>query len=97
MQIYHFKSQRQDTILDPAGKFGEALAEMMGCINNPKSKVLETSAVKEFKTLHDRKHFPGLGYVKKLSMNITSRLLPTTQNKSIAEDVRNRTVRAVLT
>jgi hypothetical protein len=30
---------------------------------------METSAVKEFRDLHAKGHFPGLGYVKKLSMN----------------------------
>ena len=69
MRIFHFKSQRQDTPLDPAGKFAEALSEMIDNIGLPNSKVLETDAVKEFRMLHDRGHFPGLGYVKKLSMN----------------------------
>lgn len=69
MLIYHFKSERQDTPTDPAGKFGEALDEMMQILNEPGSKVLETTAVQEFRTLHKRGHFPGLGYVKKLSMN----------------------------
>jgi hypothetical protein len=68
MQIYHFKSQHQDTPQDPAGKFGEALAEMIKTIDVPGSKVLETDAVKEFRALHAQGHFPGLGYVKKLSM-----------------------------
>lgn len=69
MRIYHFKSQRQDTPLDPAGKFAEALSAMIEQIDQPNSHVLSTEAVKEFKTLHARRHFPGLGYVKKLSMN----------------------------
>ena len=69
MQIYHFKSKRQDSPQDPAGKFAEALAEMMATLNAPGSKVLETNAVKEFRMLHKQGHFPGLGYVKKLSMN----------------------------
>lgn len=69
MQIYHFKSKRQDTPLDPAGKFAEALDEMMKYIDVPYTKVLSTSAVQEFRTLHERRHFPGLGFVKKLSMN----------------------------
>jgi hypothetical protein len=69
MQIYHFKSERQDTPKDPAGKFAEALANMMNVLNGPRSKVLETNAVKEFRMLHKQGHFPGLGYVKKLSMN----------------------------
>lgn len=69
MQIYHFKSQRQDTPEDPAGKFAEALTEMMKTLNAPGSKVFESKAVQEFRMLHERRHFPGLGYIKKLSMS----------------------------
>ena len=69
MWIYHFVSERQDTPKDPAGKFAEALAKMVRVLNKPNSKILETSAVKEFRALHREGHFPGLGYVKKLSMN----------------------------
>lgn len=70
MQIYHFKSQRQDTPQDPAGKFAEALTAMMETLDMPGgSNVLETNAVKEFRALHEQGHFPGLGYVKKLSMS----------------------------
>ena len=69
MLIYHFVSDRQDTPKDPAGKFAEALAKMMKVLNRPGCKVLETEAVKEFRALHRDGHFPGLGYVKKLSMN----------------------------
>jgi hypothetical protein len=69
MWIHHFVSERQDTPTDPAGKFAEALAKMMRVLNRPNSKILETSAVKEFRALHKQGHFPGLGHVKKLSMN----------------------------
>jgi hypothetical protein len=69
MQIYHFISDSQDTPTDPAGKFAEALAKMIQTLNMPGSKVLETAAVSEFRALHKQGHFPGLGYVKKLSMN----------------------------
>ena len=31
-------------------------------------KVDNTSAIEEFRYLHERQHYPGLGYVKKLSM-----------------------------
>lgn len=68
MRIYHFKSQQRDTPQDPAGKFREALAAMIKTIDAPGSRVLETNAVKEFRALHEQGHFPGLGYVKKLSM-----------------------------
>jgi hypothetical protein len=69
MQIYHFKSKTHITQKDPAGKFAEALAKMMTVLDAPGSKVLETAAVKEFRDLYKRKHFPGLGYIKKLSMS----------------------------
>jgi hypothetical protein len=69
MKIYHFISDRQDTPLDPAGKFAEALAKMIATLDSPKSNLLETDAVGEFRALHKKGHFPGLGYVKKLSMN----------------------------
>jgi len=69
MQIYHFVSESQDTPKDPAGKFAEALAKMIATLDRPSSKVLETTAVKEFRSLHSKGHFPGLGYIKKLSMN----------------------------
>jgi hypothetical protein len=69
MKIYHFVSDRQDTPLDPAGKFAEALAKMISTLDSPRSNLLETDAVQEFRALHRKGHFPGLGYVKKLSMN----------------------------
>lgn len=68
MHIHHFKSIRQDDPKDPAGKFAEALDEMVKEIRRPSSYILKTNAVYEFLDLHDRGHFPGLGYVKKLSM-----------------------------
>jgi hypothetical protein len=69
MEIYHFISERRDTPTDPAGKFAEALAKLIEVLDSPKSKLLETKAVQEFRELHKQGHFPGLGYVKKLSMN----------------------------
>ncbi|UVT19647.1 MAG: sce7725 family protein [Nitrospira sp.] len=69
MQIYHFVSDRQDTPQDPAGKFAEALEKMISILKKKHSKIEETSAVQEFRELHRRGHFPGLGYIKKLSMN----------------------------
>jgi hypothetical protein len=68
MYIYHFVSKSKDTPTDPAGKFGEALERMMKKLAQADSHILETTAVKEFRDLYKRGHFPGLGYVKKLSM-----------------------------
>ncbi len=68
MFLYHFKSIRMDTPTDPAGKFAEALQAMIEKLNEPGSKVFNSKAIAEFRTLHAKGHFPGLGYVKKLSM-----------------------------
>tara|TARA_Y100001934_G_C12363477_1_gene782081 strand:+ start:1301 stop:2263 length:963 start_codon:yes stop_codon:yes gene_type:complete len=68
MFIYHFISDRQDTPQDPAGKFLEALNKLIIKADEPTTKILATKALAEFRDLHERKHFPGLGYVKKLSM-----------------------------
>jgi hypothetical protein len=68
MFIFHFVSERRHTATDPAGKFGEALADLVTEVTNPNTQVEKTAAVEEFLDLHARGHFPGLGYVKKLSM-----------------------------
>lgn len=68
MYVSHFKSDRQDTPTDPAGKFAEALSKLIDVLDSGRSKFAETSAIKEFRDLHARGHYPGLGYVKKLSM-----------------------------
>ena len=68
MYIHHFKSIRQDDPTDPAGKFAEALDKLVAEVNRPDTQILRSDAVMEFLKLHEMKHFPGLGYVKKLSM-----------------------------
>jgi hypothetical protein len=68
MYIYHFVSESKDTPTDPAGKFGEALALMMKKLKQTNHHIFESTAVTEFRDLHARGHFPGLGYIKKLSM-----------------------------
>lgn len=68
MFIYHFKSDTNDTPIDPAGKFAQALAKLMCKLDSRDSHLLETSAVVEFRELSERSHFPGLGYIKKLSI-----------------------------
>lgn len=68
MYIYHFVSDTQQTPKNPAGKFAEALEKLINEVNDPNSKIYKTEAIQEFIKLHDKQHFPGLGYVKKLSM-----------------------------
>lgn len=68
MYIYHFVSDSKDTPTDPAGKFAQALAKLIAKVDSPSSCIRETKAIQEFRKLHTDGHFPGLGYVKKLSM-----------------------------
>ena len=69
MFVRHFLSDRQDTPIDPGGKFIEALDKLITFLNEPSGKmVYKSSAIKEYRELHTRQHYPGLGYVKKLSM-----------------------------
>lgn len=69
MFIHHFKSIRFDTPTDPAGKFAEAAQKLADEVNRPGTCIRRTKAVVEFLSLHASGHFPGLGYVKKLTMD----------------------------
>lgn len=68
MYLYHFVSRSRATPTDPAGKFSEALEALLAVLNDHGCKLDNTSAVQEFRRLAQEGHFPGLGYVKKLSM-----------------------------
>ncbi|GAB1840275.1 sce7725 family protein [Achromobacter xylosoxidans] len=68
MYIYHFVSDTKDTPTDPAGKFAQALTKLIKKLDSGTSHILETNAIKELRDFHAKGHFPGLGYVKKLSM-----------------------------
>ncbi len=68
MYIRHFKSDRQDTPADPGGKFLEALTKLIAHLDEPGCLIEETDAIGDFRSLYARRHFPGLGSVKKLAM-----------------------------
>lgn len=68
MNIKHFISDRTDSPVDPAGKFLEALGKLYEEVSDTSTLILETEAVKEYKQLYTDAHFPGLGYIKKMSM-----------------------------
>jgi hypothetical protein len=68
MSIYHFISDHTDSPTDPGGKFLEALEKLVIAVKKPRSLIFKSSACFEYLELHKKKHYPGLGYVKKLSM-----------------------------
>jgi len=77
MHIKHFISDRTTGPRDPGGKFLEALTKLVAYLqDNP--KLLEySSACEEYLDLYERKHYPGLGFVKKLSMRHHIELMNT--------------------
>lgn len=68
MFVYHFVSDDKNSPTDPGGKFAQALSKLIKLLDSGSSMLYETEAIREFRELHDRGHFPGLGVVKKLSM-----------------------------
>lgn len=68
MHIHHFKSDRHDSPTDTPGKFLEALEKLVREADSNDTMLYQTRAIEEFRGLYARRHFPGLGYVKKLSM-----------------------------
>jgi hypothetical protein len=81
MYIRHFISDRVNTPADPAGKFLEALEKVVNTVEEEGSLILKSSAYGEFKKFYDDAHFPGLGYVKKLSMQHHFELISNFQSK----------------
>ena len=68
MFVKHYISDRTNTPVDPGGKFLEALQKLFDDVEKENSKIYHSDAVMEFLRCHEREHYPGLGYVKKLSM-----------------------------
>jgi len=68
MFIYHFISDRTDSPTDPGGKFLEALNKLVDNAESENSLIFKSESYNKFKELYEKQHYPGLGYVKKLSM-----------------------------
>ena len=65
IRVKHFVSDSNDDPDDTAGKYMEALEKLINWCDHSGHT---TSAIVEFRDLHDRGHFPGLGSLKKLSI-----------------------------
>ncbi len=66
--IKHFISdpRKVEDAVDPAGKFAEALRKLITFVEN--NNLSYSSACRKYQELNKREHYPGLGYIKKLSM-----------------------------
>lgn len=81
MFIYHFISEQRDSPTDPGGKFFEALAKLVNEVNKSSSLIFKSKACIEYLDLFKKKHYPGLGYLKKLSMQHHLELIANFMNQ----------------
>lgn len=65
LRIKHFVSDSNFDLGNPSGKFREALQKLVDW--NSKEKI-DTYGIREFVDLYNKKAYPGLGVVKKLSL-----------------------------
>jgi hypothetical protein len=68
MFVFHFKSDSSDGPTNVPGKFIQALDKLIAEADRPGTPLRQSDALDEFRELHRKSHFPGLGHVKKLSM-----------------------------
>lgn len=69
MRVHHYLSDSNDGPENPAGKFAEALAKLVTDLDRGTYPIAETSAIRKLRDLHKRAHFPGLPYLKLLTMH----------------------------
>jgi hypothetical protein len=81
MFVMHFVSERSGSPVDPAGKFQEALEKLVEELDRPGTLLFCSDACDEYRDLFESSHFPGLGYVKKLSMQHHLELLSDFLNR----------------
>jgi len=68
MYVRHFKSYDDRTPTGPGKKFGDALDQLIVFSKENEEFLYDTIGLNGFKKLHSEGHFPGLGQVKKLSI-----------------------------
>ena len=66
--IKHFLSENQDSIADTPGKYLDALSKLVQTIESNVFDNSQTQVLDEFRSLHNKEYYPGLGVVKKLSL-----------------------------
>lgn len=68
MHVRHFSSYDDRTPTNPGGKFMDALGKLVDYVAGNPGKFTRTTGLDEFFALHASKHYPGLGFVKKVSI-----------------------------
>lgn len=70
LRVHHFVSDSNDDRQNPASKTHEALSKLMDFVSDPSFDMKKNSSksIEEFKELYNNDRYPGLGYIKKLSI-----------------------------
>ncbi|NMP29128.1 sce7725 family protein [Rahnella sp. SAP-1] len=68
MFVRHFSSSPSNSPANPGGKFEEALNNAIHFIDKNPSIFDDTFGIEELRRLHITEHFPGLGLVKKITV-----------------------------
>ncbi|MFW0758392.1 sce7725 family protein [Pseudomonas sp. H11T01] len=68
MHVRHFSSYDDRSPANPGGKFKDALNKLIAFVRDNPGKITATSGLAEFIGLSASGHFPGLGFVKKVSV-----------------------------
>jgi hypothetical protein len=68
MFIRHFSSPPSNSPANPGGKFSDAISNCISFIDKNPNIFDDTLGLKELRFFNERKHFPGLGQVKKTSI-----------------------------
>lgn len=68
IKVMHFKSYDDKSPTQPGLKFKDALNKLIVNVTDNPTRFIDTFGLQNFKALHEKKHFPGLGQVKKNSI-----------------------------
>jgi len=66
--VKHFVSESNQDQSDVAGKYMEAMDKLIAWADDNPRLITPTSAFEEFRSFYAEEHYPGLGYLKKLSI-----------------------------
>jgi hypothetical protein len=68
IMVKHFKSYDDKSPTMPGVKFKDALDKLIECVSSKPEMFYNSLGLQNFKILHQQNHFPGLGQVKKNSI-----------------------------
>ena len=68
MFVYHFRSDRDATPKSTGALFLNALSNLVRTLDSPHSKISSTKAIEQFRKLNEIKKYPGVSFVRQLTL-----------------------------